>query len=62
MGDGEKIQVKFIFMLALKEAHSQLDMLQTLIALIQDEAKIQQLLAATTEDEVVQILKDAGIE
>jgi PTS system galactitol-specific IIA component len=48
--------------LALKEAHSQLDMLQTLIALIQDEAKIQQLLAATTEDEVVQILKDAGIE
>lgn len=62
MGDGEKIQVKFIFMLALKEAHSQLDMLQTLIALIQDEAKIQQLLAATTEDEVIQILKDAGIE
>ncbi|SCB90190.1 PTS sugar transporter subunit IIA [Weissella bombi] len=62
MGDGVKIQVKFIFMLALKEAHSQLDMLQTLVTLIQDENKIQQLLVATDEDNIVQILKDAGIE
>lgn len=62
MGDGEKIQVKFVFMLALKEAHAQLAMLQKLIALIQDEEKIKQLLLAENTDEIIEMLNNVGIE
>lgn len=62
MGDGAKIQVKFVFMLALKEAHAQLGMLQTLVALIQDELTISQLLTAQTVTAFIQILNDSGIK
>lgn len=62
MADGEKIQVKFVFMLALKEAHAQLAMLQKLIALIQDEEKIKQLLLAENTDEIIEMLNNVGIE
>ena len=62
MWDGEKIQVKFVFMLALKEAHAQLAMLQKLIALIQDEEKIKQLLLAENTDEIIEMLNNVGIE
>ena len=53
MGDGERIQVKFVFMLALKETHAQLAMLQKLITLIQDKASIRQLLSAKNTDEII---------
>ncbi len=62
MGDGEKVSVKFVFMLALKEAHAQLDMLQTLVALIQDEERMQQLLLAKNAEEVIALLENAGIK
>lgn len=62
MGDGEEIPVKFVFMLALKEAHAQLGMLQTLVALIQNETKIQQLLLAKNAEEIIETLKSAGIK
>lgn len=62
MGDGEGIQVKFVFMLALKETHTQLAMLQKLIALIQDKASIRQLLLAEKTDEIVETLNNVGIE
>lgn len=62
MGDGAKIQVKFVFMLALKEAHAQLGILQTLVALIQDELTISQLLTAQTVTAFIQILNDSGIK
>ena len=62
MGDGERIQVKFIFMLALKETHAQLAMLQNLIALIQDKTSIWQLLSAKNTDEIIETLNNVGIE
>ncbi|XZO07314.1 PTS sugar transporter subunit IIA [Weissella paramesenteroides] len=49
-------------MLALKEAHAQLGMLQTLVALIQNESKIQQLLLAKNAEEIIETLKSAGIK
>jgi len=61
MGDGQEIQAKFIFMLALKEAHAQLDMLQKLVALIQDADKMAALAQAADADGVIAILADAGI-
>ncbi|WP_258088714.1 PTS sugar transporter subunit IIA [Weissella fangxianensis] len=62
MGDGERIQVRFVFMLALKETHAQLAMLQKLIALIQDKASIRQLLLAEDTDEIIDTLNNVGIE
>jgi len=61
MGDGQEIQAKFIFMLALKEAHAQLDMLQKLVALIQDADKMAALAQAADADGVIAILANAGI-
>ncbi|AHI55007.1 MULTISPECIES: PTS sugar transporter subunit IIA [Listeria] len=44
--DNEAIEVKVVFMMALKSADEQLDMLQTLIQLIQDEEVMTTLLEA----------------
>lgn len=57
-----KIPVELIFMLAMKEPHEQVGTLQNLIALFQDEEKIEQLKQCDTEDEFMQILNTSGIE
>ena len=49
-------------MLALKETHAQLAMLQKLITLIQDKASIRQLLSAKNTDEIIDALNNVGIE
>lgn len=42
MGDeSSKVAVKLVFMLALKEAHAQIEMLQALMSIIQDEKALQ---------------------
>lgn len=61
-GMGEEVEVRLIFMLALKEAHEQLEMLQKLIALFQDEARVERLLACQTESEYLSIIREAGLE
>ena len=55
MGDeSSKVSVKLVFMLALKEAHAQIEMLQSLMAIIQDEKALDFL---ATEENVNKICK-----
>lgn len=58
MGDGANVDVRLLFMLALKEPHAQLATLQKLMALIQDEAAVKDLLAAATPSDVIRILSN----
>ena len=55
MGDEtSKVKVKLVFMLALKEAHAQIEMLQSLMAIIQDEKALDFL---STEKDSTKICK-----
>lgn len=54
----ENIEVDIIFMLALKEAHAQLDMLQNLMSLIQDQELLTKVRSCTTKDEVYSLLSN----
>lgn len=53
----ELVGVNVIFMLALKKAEDQLEMLQTLIELIQNEAMMMQLKNAQTATDVIQCIQ-----
>lgn len=59
---GEEVEVRLIFMLALKEAHEQLEMLQKLIVLFQDAAKVKALLGCRTQEEYLSLIREAGLE
>ena len=52
------IPVKMVIMLALKEAHSHLDMLQKVVELIQDQALVKQIVETKEKDTVCQLLKE----
>lgn len=52
----EKVQAQMIFILCLKEAHKQLDMLQNLMTLFGDDAEIRQLYKCKTVDEFLNII------
>ncbi len=54
--DTEKVQVRMIFILCLKEAHQQLDMLQNLMTLFGDDATIKQLYKCQSEKEFLNII------
>lgn len=62
MGDGKNVPVKIIFMLALTKPHEQLEMLQKLIGLIQDDRLLTKILNTDSIDNVISILKIAGID
>lgn len=61
MGDESTIEVKLIFMLALKEAHTQLATLQKLMVLFQNESLIKRLLLAPDNATVIDIFHDADL-
>lgn len=61
MGDEADVPAKLIFMLALKEAHAQLETLQKLMGILQDQAIINQLLAAKTTADVVKAFQNADL-
>ncbi|MFT8325059.1 PTS sugar transporter subunit IIA [Oenococcus sicerae] len=61
MGDGTNVNVKFVFILALKEAHSQLSMLQTLMNLFQNSTAMTLLLKAENIQQVIDVLSKEGI-
>ena len=52
----DKVQAKMIFILCLKEAHKQLNMLQNLMTLFGDNAKIQQLYDCKSPDEFLKLI------
>lgn len=54
--DTEKVQVKMVFILCLKEAHKQLDMLQKLMTLFGDSEQIEQLYKCKSPDEFLKII------
>lgn len=66
MGNGEDVEVNIIFMLALKEAHQQVDLLSQLIELFQNKVLLKTLLALGNErsaiDQALGLLKAQGIE
>ena len=55
--DNETVQVEVLFMLALKKAEEQLEILQLLIELIQDEANMDKLKHAENAAEVIRCIK-----
>lgn len=57
-GAGEKCEVSVLFMLALKEPHQQLAMLQTVISLIQQEEKLMDIYNSHDKDLILQIVKE----
>lgn len=60
--DKEQILVKFIFMLAMKQAHEQVENLQNLIGLFQNEEQIKLLEQCQSTNEFISILNSAGVK
>lgn len=56
-----EIKVNQVFMLALKEAHEQLDILQKLIEMFQNEMHMTSLATATSSQEVESVLMESGL-
>ena len=54
--DGQIVPVKMIFVLCLKEAHEQLDMLQNLMNVFNDSKTVSSLLNAKTAKEIINII------
>lgn len=62
MGDAnQEIEVTIIFMLALKDPHSQLEMLQKLIGLFQNQELINRLKVCNDKEEFKKIIKIAEL-
>lgn len=62
MGDkNEKINVEFVFMLAMSRPHEQVETLQNLIGLFQDEEAINLLKKCHDEISFMEILKERNI-
>ena len=61
MGDNAEIQVKVLFMLALKKSDDQLTMLQKLMALFQNEEAMTAVQNVSTIDDFISLMKENGI-
>ena len=58
----KKVEVNLIFMLALKEAHEQLSMLQQLIEMFQNESVISSLFEIETEEEFIKLMESQNLK
>ncbi|WP_086313314.1 PTS system, galactitol-specific IIA component [Enterococcus sp. 7F3_DIV0205] len=62
MGTSDKpVAVHMIFMLALKEPHEQLEMLQKLIEMIQNPETMENLYRCQTKSEFIEIIHHVGL-
>lgn len=61
MGDNSEIQVRVIFMLALKKSDDQLTMLQKLMALFQNEDAMAQVQQVTSVNDFITVMKNNEI-
>lgn len=55
--DTKDVNVDIVFMLALNEAHSQLEMLQQLMQLIQSKSILKEILEAENGEEIIKIIE-----
>ena len=63
MGTEDKhIGVTMIIMMALKEAHQQLDMLMKLMDVFQNDEVLDRMMATNNFDELFEILKEVGLD
>ena len=56
--NGEKLNVKIIFGLLIREHNTHINFLVKLIELFQENDKLEQILESSDKDEVIKILKD----
>ena len=54
--DTEKVQVKMVFILCLKEAHKQLDMLQSLMTIFGDSQMVNKLYECKSKDKFLSLI------
>jgi PTS system galactitol-specific IIA component len=52
-----QIKAQVVFVLGLNQPHAQLEMLQSLMGLLQNETVLSELLLATSEEELIQTIK-----
>ncbi len=55
----EEVSVQIVFVMALKEPHQQIEMLQEVAGVLQDNNVIKALMAAQSPDDVIAILEKA---
>jgi len=53
----EEVEVQIVIMLAVAEAHGQIEMLQKVLAIVQDNALRKKILACTTEAEIFTMIE-----
>ena len=59
MGDDtETVAVDFIFMLAMKEAHAQITLLQNLMGILQDEAALKLVKTSPSAEEIADFVRE----
>ncbi|MBO0454306.1 PTS sugar transporter subunit IIA [Candidatus Enterococcus murrayae] len=55
--NNKQVKAQIIFVLGLNQPHAQLEMLQSLMGLLQNETVLSELLLATTETELIRTIK-----
>ena len=56
--DDDEVQVRIVFMLAVKDPNAHIDSLQRIIGMLQDTALLERLLQATDADAIIQMIRD----
>lgn len=56
--DDETTEVRLVFMLAVKEPSTQIDKLQSILAIIQDKETLKKLLEVKNKKEIIEIIKE----
>ncbi|AEF16986.1 putative PTS IIA-like nitrogen-regulatory protein PtsN [Thermoanaerobacterium xylanolyticum LX-11] len=56
----EDVKVSIVFMMALNEAHSQVEMLQQMVQLIQNDSVLEKIINAKGGGEIIDIVKNAS--
>lgn len=56
-----KIDVRLVFMLAMASPHEQVDILQNLMALFQDENKVEKLMEIESLGDFMKLINEAGV-
>lgn len=58
----EDVDVNIVFMIALNSAHSQVEMLQNMVQLIQNESLLEKIVNCERSDEILNLLNENVVE